>query len=243
MNETNTPVSPSIDGQLSPEERNLLTECILQSKPDVVIEAGTWLGGGSTLHILRALHKNGKGRLWGIEADRSIYERLLVNIRSAVPEALDRFTPIFGFSQEVIPKWITEQGAGLSVDVAFLDGGDHPLEQVTEFELLDPFIPIGGHLFAHDAKIRKGKWFVPFLSKLDHWETRVLDSSEVGILHAVKRAEHPSPASRDAAVAILKRLRRDPIELFARLLPSSLKGTILQLLPRRLFRSIFHGSR
>jgi len=28
---------------------------------------GTWLGGGSTLHILRALEQNGVGHLYGIE--------------------------------------------------------------------------------------------------------------------------------------------------------------------------------
>ena len=59
---------------------------------------GTWLGGGSTLHLLRALEKNGVGHLWGIEADRSTYDEMLENIRTAVPEAVRRFTPLFGFS-------------------------------------------------------------------------------------------------------------------------------------------------
>ncbi len=236
-------MNPPIDGQLSTEERRLLTECILEARPGVVLEVGTWLGGGSTLHILRALHQNGTGRLWGIEADRSTYDRLLVNIRGAVPEALDRFTPLFGFSEEVLPKWIAGQGPGLSVDVAFLDGGDHPQEQITEFELLDPFIPVGGRLFAHDARMRKAKWFVPFLAQLDHWEMEVLDSSEVGMLRAVKRAPHPSSASREAAYARLKRMRREPVEILGRLLPSSVKGTILKLIPRKLFHTIYHGSR
>ena len=241
MSESSIPITRSIDGQLSNEERRILTECILQTKPTVVIEVGTWLGGGSTLHILRALHQNGKGRLWGIESDRDVYERLLVNLRNAAPEAIDRFTPLFGLSQEVLPHWIAGEGSGLSVDVAFLDGGDQPQEQITEFELLDPLIPVGGHLFAHDARMRKGKWFVPFLSRLDHWKTEVLDSSEVGLLSAVKRAAQPSPASRTDAEALRKQFRRAPVEMVGRLLPNSVKKAVLRILPHRLFRAIYRG--
>ena len=71
-----------IEGQLSEAERRLITEAITGAaqKPLVAIEVGTWLGGGSTLHILRALEQNGAGELWGIEVDRSIYERMLANI-------------------------------------------------------------------------------------------------------------------------------------------------------------------
>lgn len=51
----------AIDGQLNEAERQLLTKEILEAprKPRAVLEVGTWLGGGSTLHILRALHRNG----------------------------------------------------------------------------------------------------------------------------------------------------------------------------------------
>ena len=67
--------APEIPGQLNATERRLLTEAITLApkKPEILIEVGTWLGGGSTLHILRALEKNDAGHLWGIEADRSIY--------------------------------------------------------------------------------------------------------------------------------------------------------------------------
>ena len=65
----------AIEGQLNEAERRLITEAITGAakKPLVAIEVGTWLGGGSTLHILRALEQNGTGHLLGIEADRSIY--------------------------------------------------------------------------------------------------------------------------------------------------------------------------
>src|SRR5438477_7390960 len=97
--------SSEIAGQLSDQERRLLTDAILDApkKPEVVLEVGTWLGGGSTLHILRALERNGVGHLWGIEADHSIYNKMLGNIRRTAPEAIDRFTPLFGYSHDVIP--------------------------------------------------------------------------------------------------------------------------------------------
>ena len=157
-----------IEGQLNATERKLLSDGITlaKKKPGVVIEVGTGLGGGSTLHILRALEQNGTGHLWGVGADRSIYDRMPANIRAAAPEASGRFTPVFGFSQNIIPQWLAERGKDVKVDFAFLDGGNNPGEQIDEFHLLDPFIPVGGQLMAHDAKLRKAKWLVPYIMKL-----------------------------------------------------------------------------
>lgn len=182
---------------MSEAERRFLTEAIRNAskKPQVVLETGTWFGGGSTLHILRALHQNGTGHLWGIEIDRSIYTQMIANIRAALPEAADRFTPVFGRSQDVIPRWLAESGAVGRVDFVFLDGGDNPLEQIVEFKLLADRIPVGGRLMAHDAKMRKGKWLVPYLSLLDNWQVQLHELSEMGLLDAVKLRERPGSAS------------------------------------------------
>jgi predicted O-methyltransferase YrrM len=197
------------------------------------LEVGTWLGGGSTLHILRALEKNGCGHLWGIEADRSIYERMLANLRAGAPETVHRFTPLFGFSQEVIPKWISERGPALQIGFVFLDGGNNPLEQITEFRLLEPHIPVGGQLMAHDVKLRKGKWLRPYFEQLDNWRVTIHDVSDEGLLHAQKLAERPSIASARAARLSLLKARLQPVEIAASILPASACGFILGLLPRR----------
>ncbi|HUB67907.1 MAG TPA: class I SAM-dependent methyltransferase [Candidatus Methylacidiphilales bacterium] len=141
---------PVIEGQLNPEERRLLANAILQApkKPEVVVEVGTWLGGGSTLAFLRALHENGTGHLWGVEADYDVYDRMMANLNSLGPEIMGRFTPLFGFSEEVLPRWIAGQKKPFQIDVAFLDGGNRPLEQIREFEILDPYFPVGAHLFS-----------------------------------------------------------------------------------------------
>jgi predicted O-methyltransferase YrrM len=232
-----------MEGQLNAAERQLLSDAILKAKvkPEVVLEVGTWLGGGSTIHILRALEKNGKGHLWGIEADKSIYERMIANIRTAAPETVNRFTPLFGLSQNLIPKWLAEMGPGLQIDVAFLDGGDNPIEQVTEFRLLDPYMPVGSILAAHDAKLRKGKWLVPYVSRLDNWESKLYDISAEGFFSAKKIARHPSPESLRSARLHLLRMRFEPAEVAAALLPAKLCKLVLMLVPEKVRRRVAEG--
>jgi predicted O-methyltransferase YrrM len=230
-------------GQLNERECQILisTICDAAQKPKIVLEVGTWLGGGSTLHFLRALHQNGEGHLWGIEADRSIYDQMIENIRTAAPEALGRFTPLFGLSQNVIPGWLAESGAARVVDVAFLDGGDNPFEQIVEFKLLADRIPVGGRLLAHDANLRKGKWLRPYLSLLDNWQVQIHQVSEEGLLASVKLREQPSPASLQAAERKLSSLRLDPVEVLGRLLPSRACKIILNALPTKLMKRVSQG--
>lgn len=234
---------PGIEGQLNGRERELLTKAITSAPkpPKVAIEVGTWLGGGSTLHILRAMEQNKAGHLWGIEADQGIYDRMLANLRAAVPEALGRFTPVFGFSQDVIPRWLNTDAQGLDVDFAFLDGGNNPQEQITEFNLLASRIPVGGQLMAHDAKLRKGKWLVPYILRLDNWKAQLHDISSEGLLHAVKTAPAPSPESLRRARQHLLQMRFSPVEIAAAILPSSVCAFVLGLMPKSASRRLADG--
>ena len=229
-----------IEGQLNAAERGFIANTILNApqKPQVALEVGTWLGGGSTLHILRALEKNGAGHLYGIEADASIYKRMLENIQKAAPETADRFTPVFGYSDEAIPALLARQPADFKVDFVFLDGGNNPMEQITEFRLLDKYIPVGGQLLMHDARKRKGKFLVPHLKLLDNWETQLHDFSEMGLFYARKIRQLPSPTALKAAGRSLRKLRLEPKEAASALLPSWLCVIILKLLPRRLAHSL-----
>ncbi len=232
-----------IEGQLNPAERAFLTKVILEApvKPEVVIEVGTWLGGGSTLQFLRALQANGTGHLWGVEAFRGIYEKMIANIRLGAPEAVGRFTPIFGFSTEVLPEWLASLPSGKEIDCVFLDGGDNPMEQIKEFKLLASRVRIGGIVMAHDTHTRKGKWFVPYMAELDNWEMQLLDLSSYGLLHARKLKPEPSPASLQAAEQKLKRMQRNPIELAGRCMPRWLNQMILRSLPKKLRRKLTVG--
>jgi predicted O-methyltransferase YrrM len=232
-----------IEGQLNAAERAFLTKVILEApvRPEIVIEVGTWLGGGSTLHILRALEQNGTGHLWGVEAFKGIYEKMIANIRLGAPEAAERFTPIFGFSTNVLPVWLQNLPPDKLIDLVFLDGGDNPLEQIQEFKLLANRIKVDGILMAHDARTRKGKWLAPYMAELDNWETQVFDFSDYGLLHARKLAPEPSAASLAAAGQKLKRLRLEPLELIGRFTPRWLCGMILRSLPKKLNRKLTIG--
>lgn len=227
-----------IEGQLNATERKILMDAVANGRPETVLEVGTYLGGGSTIHLLKALHANGKGHLWGIEADKSIYERMTANIKAAAPEAYDRFTPVFGFSQNVIPEWLKEH---TRADIVFLDGGNNPMEQITEFELLAPFIPVGGELFSHDVKLRKGKWLRPYMERLDNWETKFHDVSDEGLFYGKKIAPKPSAASLKAARSKLFRMKLEPSELAAIILPHSVRAAVLKMLPRGLSRRLSDG--
>lgn len=235
-----TPAYTGPAGQLSDQERQMLVQATLDHKPGVVLEVGTWLGGGSTIHILNALEKNGRGHLWGIESVRSIYEKMMENIRQYAPQAWPRFTPLFGRSDEVIPPWLEEQAAGgrFQIDLAFLDGGDNPLEQILEFKMIDPFMPVGSLLFAHDAKRRKAKWLVPYLRATGHWDIQIHDSSSVGMLSAVKKAAQPGAESLRQAEADLARRKWEPVEVIGRFLPSALCAAILRFTPQGVRRRL-----
>jgi len=235
--------TPAIEGQLNTGEREFLIKVIREApvKPEIVVEVGTWLGGGSTLHFLRALQANGTGHLWGVEAFRHIYDQMIANIRKGAPDAADRFTPLFGFSTDVLPRWLAELPAGKEIDCVFLDGGDNPIEQIEEFKILADRIRVGGVLMAHDAHTRKGKWLVPYLRELDNCETTVTDFSIYGLLHARKLRPEPSAASRQAAEKKLRKLRWQPVEVIGRCLPSWLCGALLNAMPQKLRRKLTVG--
>jgi predicted O-methyltransferase YrrM len=236
-------MSNVIEGQLNPAERQILTDAIRKApkKPEVVVEVGTWLGGGSTLTFLRALHQNGTGHLWGVEANHQIYDRMMANLRSQAPDVLDYFTPLFGRSDQVLPRWIAEQKKPFQIDVAFLDGGNNPAEQIIEFQLLDPYFPGGAQLYSHDARFRKGRWFVPYLSWLDNWEVHVHDDSAEGMLAARKIGDRPSADSLRAAKKHLRGLQMAPVELAARYTPHFVKIMLLWVMPRRFARRLTDG--
>jgi hypothetical protein len=97
--------------------------------------------------------------------------------------------------EEVLPEWLNSLPPGREIDAVFLDGGANPIEQIEEFKLLADRIKLGGIPMAHDARTRKGKWFVPYVALLDNWETRVFDLSNYGLLHA-RKIKPPPSASR-----------------------------------------------
>lgn len=230
-----------MEGQLNQKERSIISNWVTELKPARTLEVGTWKGGGSTLHILKALEANRQGHLWGIEASQGIYESMVANIRSAGDELVARFTPVFGFSQKVIPDLIKDMGTDAVFGFVFLDGGDNPMEQIEEFQLIRDCIPVGGVLMGHDAHRRKGKWLVPYVRAHDNWECVLHDVSEEGLFEARKVREQPSEESRKNAASVLSSLRRQPTELIGRWLPTPVIKVIMRFIPRKLLLRITQG--
>ena len=224
---------PELEGQLNPAEREqiriALTE--LLPKQPICLEVGTYRGGGSTLEILKTLAR-ADGHLWGIEASQKVFVEMKEALRARQPALCQRFTPVCGFSQAVIPSLIRE-GKLPRVDFVFLDGGNNPREQMEEFYLLDPHLPVGSVLMAHDVFLRKGKWLRRFLPQLDHYQVAILPISTEGMLLARKTSTRPSMGSRIRALLMLGLCQLSPLELAAHWTPKGFRGWLFGLLPGR----------
>ena len=228
----------SIESQLHPVEKEIIAQRVDAIRDPNILEIGTYKGGGSTLTFLEALKRENSGRLIGIEADPDVFAEMKANVTSVDPRYFAFFEPISGFSQRVIPGLLTKYPR---FDLAFLDGGNNPREQIEEFELLKDAIPVGGFLFSHDANLRKGHWLVPYLSELDNWRVTIHQASEEGMLEAEKIGVSPSPTSLRRARKLLRGRMLSPVELATLLFPSSFKGFVLKLLPLKIRRRIGEG--
>lgn len=229
-------------GQLHESERRVLAQALrAEPNPQLLLEVGTAHGRGSTHVTLEALRANGSGHLWGIEASESTFKEMQRYLRAEFGEFTDVFTPIFGFSQSEIPNVLGKLSSGAALDYVFLDGGNNPQEQVDEFLLLADRIALGGVIFSHDAKLRKGRWLVPYLRSLDNWRCTLHDGTAEGLFEARKIATQPSHGSSELAERRLRALRSAPIERLARSLPSGLKKRIFALMPAWLAGKIADG--
>lgn len=62
-----------MDGQLWPAERQFLHDAVVSARPNIVLEVGTWKGGGSTWQIATALKELKHGHLHTCEINSDFY--------------------------------------------------------------------------------------------------------------------------------------------------------------------------
>jgi predicted O-methyltransferase YrrM len=125
------------------------------AKPAVMVETGV-SSGMSSAHILRALAKNGSGRLYSIDLPNVQEGSELPQGRTTgwiVPDALrDRWNLQLGDTYELLPKLLRSLG---HVDV-FLHDSDHSYEGMSfEFEQALPKIEPGGLLLSDDSHLHR----------------------------------------------------------------------------------------
>ena len=163
-------------GQLHNEERKLLFETIYNMRPKVVCEVGTCRGGGSTYYIAKALECAGgnDGVLFTIENNPEFiaYRTHLYESTEEFIALKDRIVFIVGNSLSVYPDILKNLK---SIDVCMLDGAEDSLQNLYEFCMFKPFIPVGGILFCHDWDTLKTDFLRPVIDQDKDWKIEVIE--------------------------------------------------------------------
>lgn len=162
-------------GQLNPEERQLVYETVLELKPKVCIECGTWKGGGSTFFIASALHELNYGVLltWEIEPE---FHKAALEFYSTKDELEGHIVFINADFNIGIKEFFT------TIDFALLDGPDTPEYNVESLKLLEQKMKIGGVVILHDWKYEKCRGIREYLQTETPWEIiTILENTETGL--------------------------------------------------------------
>jgi len=196
------PFSRKPSGQLADVERRYLYDLVRVTRPQIVVESGTWKGGGSTLFLANALADNADGELHSWEShepfhrEATSFYRRQKRLRDRVHLHLGDFVRAAeGFSNSFI------SGTG----VVFLDGGDetpegklklpedqYPAasENVRSFQLLSPRLQPGTHLLLHDWGVQGGRgMFVRQVLERDGfgpWRIVEVLKTGTGMCHMIK---------------------------------------------------------
>ena len=194
-------------GQLSEEERNYLYTVVNQVNPQIVLESGTWYGGGSTLSMVRSLHNlKSKGVLHTWEEHSEFFkvaEQFYMCSTEYKPHIVlhneDFVDGIKKLSDEFFQK----------VDMVFLDGGDeapngrHKLkeswyhsnynlsENVQSFKFLEQHLNPGTHVLLHDwtEEHGRGSFVKAYLEQTNnqHFHMINLINATTGLAHLIKK--------------------------------------------------------
>jgi hypothetical protein len=190
-------------GQMSEEERKYIKDLIINSNIKLVLESGTWYGGGSTLSIMKGLSKTG-GILYTYEEFLGFY-KVAKNFyeKSIYRDQINLFNCNFVEGIKNLDSSFLNQ-----VDLILLDGGDenptggHKLpinqyledynvsENVQSFKFIQDKIKIGCNLLLHDWTTEIGRGF--FVKKYledtmcDDFKLINLLETTTGLAHLIK---------------------------------------------------------
>lgn len=124
-----------------PQERQSLYDWVLNAKPKVVFEVGTWEGGGSTWQIANAIKDAGVGgHLTTCEVNKKFYAEAckIFNTDYWKPHVTCLLKP----STEVIST--------LNPDFTFFDGPNNADLSLSDFKLLETRVNSGAMFACHD---------------------------------------------------------------------------------------------
>lgn len=190
------------EGQLSQEERKYLTNVVLDIKPNIILESGTWFGGGSTLSLVDGLYQNKRGILHTVEEVLGFFE--VANNYYLNSKYLN-FIKLYNSSFISVIN-----NMNLSdVNLIFLDGGDEtpdgqtklPLseyindynvsENVQSFKIIEEKIKSNTHIILHDWNVKEGrgnfvKRYLEKENKIKHYKMHSCLNNTTGLAHLIK---------------------------------------------------------
>lgn len=186
-------------GQLEPVERQYLYDTIQQHKPKVVVEFGTWQGGGSTLHIVSSIRANGIGMLYSYESHEPYYKIAKNYYDNSQYKDYIRL-----YNENMIDSAMKMDDEFVkSINLMFFDGGDEDAngnyklprnmypehsENLSLFKILESRISPGCHIIMHDWHNGRGsfiKWYLQ-QNSYNSWKIINIIDSSVGMAHIQK---------------------------------------------------------
>ncbi len=152
-------------GQMYAAERKGLYDIIVQKKPKICFEIGTFTGGGSTFFLASAFHKNGSGKLITLETDERLYNKAKEYYAKRLPHLVPYVTFVHGDSFKSLETYIDG-----SIDSFFLDGAENAEQTLEQYNSFLPYCKIGTIMMAHDWNTEKLRSVRPLIEKDSRWK-------------------------------------------------------------------------
>jgi cephalosporin hydroxylase len=171
----------------TPSDAWIILEIMAETRPDLIVEAGTFHGGSAVLWAIILQHINPGGRVITIDIEDQ-REARAINL----PIAKRRVEFILGSSTDpkVVEK-VHQRAKGKRVMV-ILDSLHSKEHVAAELEAYAPLVPVGGYLIVQDTPFGPDEAIAEFLAANDNWiadrrRERYPDTNSVrGYLRRVK---------------------------------------------------------
>ena len=156
-----------MEGQMNPEERELLYRLVLENEPHICVESGTCLGGGSTYFVASALYNLDAG---GVLHTVEIFDEFFDRAKKLYRNDLAYLNPFVKFHRGNTLDTLKYLAITLpKIDFAVLDGGACPVKILYDYCLLRDSIPVGGIACFHDWDSKKGTLIKPLMEADEDW--------------------------------------------------------------------------
>ena len=156
-------------GQMRPTEREAMYNMLIRKKPDILLEIGTWKGGGSTYIISAAAYEYG-GCLHSIEINKEFHDYAKNLFRNRMNILEPHVVFHLGDASEVIPRI-----SPLLDPLGFVlfDGKEDAEQTMKEYNLVKDLLGPRAIIACHDWKISKMSLLRPILEGAKEWKQTV----------------------------------------------------------------------